>query len=211
MVTNGFVDSRLDQAVEQGAQGGPGFLTTILQLSSGFEKRNIEWSRSRGQWDISYGIQSPDDLQDVINLFYVCMGRGYGFRFTDWADYTIGDADTNTPQDFFTGDGSTLIYQIYKVYTVPSGDYFFRPITRPVSGTFSVWLNGVQQMSGWSINYDTGIITFVSAPPSGHQIGVIGQFDVPVRFDTDLLKVKTTWTEAVELPAINLIELKEAT
>jgi uncharacterized protein (TIGR02217 family) len=213
-ITNGFVDdAKLDDAIEQGAEGGPGFLTTILQLSSGFEKRNIEWSRERGTWDISYGIQSPTEFQDVVNLFYVCFGRGYGFRFKDWMDFQIGDTTTNTSQSIATGDGTTLAFQIVKSYTASSGDFFLRKITRPTNENFAVrvFLNGIEQFSNFSVTYDTGVLSFTAghAPGIGVIISVICEFHVPVRFDTDVLKVKATWTGAAELPAITILEIKE--
>lgn len=209
-----FVTERLDVNVEQGAVGGPTFLTTVMTLASGFEKRNAEWSRQRMEWDLAYGIQTPDDLADVEALFYICLGQFSGFRFKDWTDYLIGNGpDVTQAQSIGTGNGTNLLFQIYKLYTISSFSYQ-RKITRVVlndpSTTF-VWVGGVLKVEGtdYTVNYDTGLITFVVAPGNAVNVALSVQFDVPVRFATDKLKKKVTWAEAEEVPAIGIIEVLE--
>ena len=41
-----FHNVQLPEEVERGAQGGPQFKTTVFTLSSGYEKRNVEWERN---------------------------------------------------------------------------------------------------------------------------------------------------------------------
>lgn len=205
-----FINERLNEGIEQGASGGPTFLTTIMALAGGGEKRNIEWSMPRQEWDLSYGIQSPADLDDVYAMFYNCYGRAIGFRFKDWSDYQIGSVATSTAQGIGTGDASNTAFQVYKAYTLGS-DTFLRKITRLVSGTLHVYVGGVlkTETTDYTVSYDTGVITFVTAPGSGASVAIIAEFDVPVRFDSDSLKKKVTWVGAEEIPSIPIIELKE--
>lgn len=208
-----FIDTRLDEDIEQGAMGGPSFLTTVMELAGGKEKRNIEWELPRQEWDIAYGIQSPTDLQQVKSMFYLTFGRALGFRFKDWSDYQIGDPVNYVianAQQFATGDGTTVAFQMNKTYTV-SPYTFTRRITRPVSGTLKVYVGGVLQTEGvaFTMNYDTGLVTFTSAPTLSAVISASLEFDVPVRFDSDFFKKKVTWTGAEELPTIAIKELKE--
>lgn len=210
-----FIDTRLDEDIEQGAQGGPSFLTTVMELAGGKEKRNIEWSLPRQEWDISYGIQSPQDLQQVKSMFYLTFGRAIGFRFKDWSDYQIGDPVNYVPanaQLIAVADGTVGPFQIVKAYTV-SPYTFNRKVTRPVAGTLSVYdgLTLKTETTDYTVNYDTGQITFVSGhqPANTHNINVSCEFDVPVRFDSDYFKKKVTWTGAEELPTIAIKELKE--
>ena len=59
-----------------------------------------------------------------------------------------------------------------------------RTITKPVAGTVKVYLDSVEQLSGWSIDTTTGLVTFGMPPEFGR--GTAGfECDVPVRFDTD--------------------------
>ena len=161
-----FHPVRLAIDVEKGAQGGPSFHTSILTLSSGHEKRNADWARSRAAYDISYGIQSKEAAQEVLEFFYARHGRLYGFRFRDWGDYELGVVQgVGSPQEIAAGDAVTTAFQIYKRYE--SGGFVFdRPITRPVSGTWAVYLNGALQTSPgqYSLNHETGVVTFVTPP-----------------------------------------------
>ncbi|MEP1931960.1 MAG: DUF2460 domain-containing protein [Roseibium sp.] len=46
------------------------------------------------------------------------------------------------------------------------------------------------QASGWSVALETGLITFDSAPLAGN-ITAGFAFDVPCRFDTDIIQAST--------------------
>ena len=205
-----FHDVRLSVDVERGAKGGPRFSTTIAELSSGREKRNINWSRPRLEWDIGYGIDDKSTHEQVLAFFYARNGRAYGFRFKDWTDYQIGTSSTDTPQEIATADGSTTSFQIVRRYTDSSYQYD-RKITRPVSGTVRVFLDSVEQGSGWTVDNDTGIITFSVAPTASpdQSIGVICEFDVPVRFDTDGLDLTAFRDDAFSFEQIMIKEIRE--
>jgi len=203
-----FHDIRLPEDIERGAQGGPGFKTTIMTLSSGHEKRNIDWQRTRGKWDIGYGIQEKADLKAVIDFFYARQARAHSFRFKDWSDYHVGDPYTDTPQIFAEGNGVLLQFQIEKHYT--SGGYtFVRPITRIVAGSARVFVNSVELLSGWTINTSTGILTFSSAPANLSQIAIFCEFDVPVRFDMDNLEINMETFESGTFPQLPVVEVKD--
>lgn len=203
-----FHEVRLPEDIERGSSGGPRFNTTVMTLASGHEKRNVNWSRSRGRWDVGYGIQYIGDLETVIEFFYARQGRGYGFRFKDWSDYKIGEV--GTPHNFTTtsaGIGAGP-YQVYKVYTSGSTT-FSRKIIKLVSGTISVYLNGVVvNPADYVTDLNAGTITFDSAPANGQNLGIICEFDVPVRFDTDELNVSMEVFNAGTVPSIPIIELR---
>lgn len=208
-----FINVRLNDSIEQGATGGPDFLTTVMALNNGKEKRNGEWQYPRQAWDISYGIQSKEDFAEIEAMFFIARGRLVGFRFKDWSDYQIGDAEryvAAAAQSIGTGAAGNQVFQCYKQYTL--GPYNFqRKITRLVTDTLKVYLNGTlkTETADYTVDYDTGLITFVSAPADGVVVSISTEFDVPVRFDSDSLKKKVTWAKAEELPSIAIIELKD--
>lgn len=200
-----FHDVRLPEDVERGALGGPRFKTTVMELSSGEEKRNIEWSKTRGAWQIGYGIESKEDFDDVKAFFYARQGRAHSFRFKDWSDYEIGEE--GSPQQIGTGNGVALTFQIEKRYT--SGGYtFHREIKKPVDGTLRVFKNGVEQLAGWSCNYATGVITFSVAPGNLVAVQVICEFDVAARFETDALDINMAIFDAGSIPNIDIVEVR---
>ncbi len=57
-----------------------------------------------------------------------------------------------------------------------------RTITKPVAGTVQVYLDGVEQPSGWSVDTTTGLVTFGVPPTLGVEVTAGFEFDVPVRF-----------------------------
>ena len=203
-----FHNVRLDEDVERAAQGGPGFFTTVLMLSSGYEKRNINWARARAKWELSYGVDTKENQEAVLAFFYARRGKAYGFRFKDWLDYQIGVDSTDTPQEIATGDNSQTQFQVVRRYT-DDIDTFDREVTRLVAGTVRVFLDSVEQGAGWTVDVNTGVITFSGAPTMGQSIGVICEFDVPVRFDIDDLTLQPVHNEAFSFPSLPIIELRE--
>ena len=83
-----------------------------------------------------------------------------------------------------------------------------RTITKPVAGTVRVVLGMVEQMSGWTVDETTGLITFTTAPANGVIVRAGFEFDVPVRFDTDYLEVDFAAFAAGDIPTIPLIEVQ---
>ena len=205
-----FHNVRLDEDVERDAQGGPGFSTSILTLSSGFEKRNIDWERSRGQWDLSYGLDRKARQEEVLAFFYARQGRAIGFRFKDWTDYQIGQSSPSlVPQEIAVADGAQTQFQIVRRYT--SGAFVFdRAITRPVAGTVRVFEDSTEVTLSVSVNNDTGVVTFFGAPSINTSIRVLCEFDVPVRFDIDQLDLRAVRDDVFSFPSVPIIELRES-
>lgn len=196
-----FHETRLPVDIELGAVGGPSFFTTVLELFSGYEQRNINWTKARGRWDIGYGIREEADMDSVRDFFYARRGRAHGFRFKDWTDYEL---DT---QQIGTGDGTETEFQIYKRYS-DGGYYYDRDIKKPVSGTVEVYLNGALQASGYSVDTTTGVITFDTAPSIGDVVSAACDFDVPVRFDIDQLPVTAHGLQLQSVTGIDIVELR---
>lgn len=199
-------NARLPIEVEAGARGGPGFKTTIFAADSGHEKRNVDWERARGRWDISYGITDKPTLDVVRDFFMAQRGRAYGFRFRDWNDYTFD-------QEIGTGDEATTDFQVFKRYSSGARS-FDRVLTTLVAGSVTVYLDDVAQGAGFTIDTDAGIVSFAAAPAGDVVVRAAGQFDVPARFDVDALELETIMADddgngIVGIPAIPIVELRQ--
>lgn len=217
---------RLPVDVERGAAGGPRFNTTVLSLDSGYEKRNINWSQARGEWEVGYGLMQkfqddPDgaetDLDHLIKVFRVMHGRAYSFRFKDWSDYEIGQRNGALDIDgqvIGLGDGVTTEFQVFKRYQVESNTHD-RTITKLVDGTVKVYKDAVLLGTGYTVDHDTGLITFTSAPLAtggtgeggAESLAVRCEFDCHVRFDSDDLKLSMELFNAGSWENIPLVEL----
>lgn len=222
-----FIETpRFPDSVAFWAKGGPGYNTTIVVVNSGFEKRNINWQNARGRWDVSPGLMVQDaasaqvNAAQVIAFFRAMKGRGNGFRFKDFQDFdaNVGGvgilSDVGTPTTS-TGNGNgAATLQLYKTYTT-GNLHDVRVIPKPVSAIV-VSKNGMPMGGGsYSVDYTTGVVTFVAAYPLLTDVMTwSGTFDVPVRFDSDVMKggplgsmdggggALYTWEQ------INLVELR---
>jgi uncharacterized protein (TIGR02217 family) len=81
--------------------------------------------------------------------------------------------------------------------------------TRPVSGSVTIGLGGILQASGWTVDLDTGIVTFATPPGAGVAVSAGFQFDVPARFDIDRLEPVHLFVGAVQLPDLPVVEIRE--
>lgn len=101
--------------VERGALGGPGFKTTVTPLGSGKEQRNIDWARTRSEFDIGYGLMDQNSIlleatiDNLLAFFYTREGRAHTFRFKDWSDYKIGDTTNPTTDNQSIATGGTAV------------------------------------------------------------------------------------------------------
>lgn len=176
-----FLESpRFPDKIAYGAQGGPEFRTEISVAVSGLEQRNGAWAYPRHSWDVSQGINSQADFQVLRAFFMTARGRQHSWRFKDYADFTA--AHSGDEKGIVLALTSTT-FQMVKRYTSGSNTQD-RIIRKPVSGTCTALVSG--GAVSHSIDYTTGIITIASAPAAGN-VTWAGEFDVPMRFDTDKL------------------------
>lgn len=174
-----FHEIRFPDDISYGSGGGPEFSTDIIITQGGFEQRNSNWANARAKYNVAHGVKTETQLAELIAFFRARKGRAHGFRFKDWTDYKV------TGQVIGTGNGSQTTFQLIKNYT--SSNTETRTILKPVSGTVKIYVNGVLQTSGVTVNNTTGVITFTTAPVATTTISADAEFDVPVRFDTDRL------------------------
>ena len=175
-----FEEIRFPVDISYGSAGGPEYATDIVATSAGHEQRNINWADARLRYNIAYGVKTETQLASLIAFFRARKGRAIGFRFKDWTDYKA------TAVSLGAGTGSQTVFQARKLYSSGTATES-RAIKKLVSGSIAVYLNSVLQTSGYSVNANTGLITFTSPPGSGVQVSADFEFDVPVRFDTDRL------------------------
>ena len=205
-----FHEIRFPDNISRGARGGPERRTQVVELASGDEERNASWANSRRRYDVAYGIRRADDLAVVVAFFEARNARLYGFRYKDWADYKSSlpsQVITPTDQQIGTGNGSLKTFQLVKRYA-SGAQSWVRAIAKPVAGIVRIALGAVEQMSGWTLDAATGLVTFTTAPNSGVIVRAGFEFDVPVRFDTDMLDVTLDIERLGSITSIPLLEIR---
>lgn len=206
-----FHDVLFPAALSFGSSGGPERRTEVITLASGFEERNTTWAHARRRYDAGLGLRKLDDIHEVVTFFEARRGMLHGFRWKDWADCkscapsaTVSHVD----QPLGVGDGTTVRFNLMRMYSSGGAEYA-RPVKKPRAGSVKVGING--QLAGvgaYSVNHQTGAVTFASAPPSGALLTAGFEFHVPVRFDTDRLEINLAAFEAGEIPSIPIIEVR---
>lgn len=197
-----FHDVRFPTDIAYTSAGGPNFETQVVGLSSGHERRASKWDYPLERWDVAYGVTTQPLMKTLLYFFYQRRGRMHSFRFKNHDDYTLAGSQIGS------GNGSQTDFPVYKVYPETGGTYAFsRRIWKPLSSGFRVFKAGIEQFSGWSLDTTNGIVEFSSPPTGGQVITVHGEFDLPVRFDTDYLPLQLVTYEAGEA-AVPIVEIR---
>lgn len=187
-----FAEVRLESDfIVLGTVGGPQWNTNVVVVNSGFEFRNQNWVNARGQWDFGSRKMTSKELHNTIGFFRARRGKFQGFRFKDHGDYTASATPLTewgtTTQGVFVNLTATTA-QLTKLYGSGS-DTDSRKVAKPVDTTIRVYKDAalLVETTDYTVDYTTGIVTFTS-PYGTSVLTWSGEFDTPVRFDTDQLK-----------------------
>ncbi|OUR76693.1 hypothetical protein A9Q83_13595 [Alphaproteobacteria bacterium 46_93_T64] len=199
-----FHDVRFPTRISYGAIGGPRFSTTVQTLNSGHEQRNINWADARREYKVDIAPSRGSEWDDLLSFFHARRGRTYGFRLKDFSDFKIKDGEIGV------ADGIERYFKIKKIYQDPYviSLPYERTIQKIVDGSLSVFVNDVAQFGNWSADNNTGLVTFTGAPTDGAIISINCEFDVPVRFDSDLMEASIPGPDIHLWQSVKLVEVR---
>jgi uncharacterized protein (TIGR02217 family) len=211
-----YHDVEFPTKIAYGSRGGPGFFTQVVLFEGGTDQRYPRWESERHRYDVRYGIRSMADVYEVYKFFKCRLGATHSFRFSDKFERTSCPSDgktapTKDDQQIGVGDGATTDFQLKKKYA-DSGRVHTRNITKPKFGTVKIAFDGTEQTSGWTCNYNTGVVTFTTAPGVGVDITAGYEFYVHVRFDESAdrgLEWALQHFDGAAMESILLVEVKE--
>ena len=215
-----FHDVRIDEDIERGATGGPSFRTIIQRApKSAKEVRVQDWQYALRQWQIGYSAgheRNRNIVSDKILTFFLeRRGRLHSFRFRDWTDYQAVRAHFHAR----TGPAANVSTQLGIWYGTVNP--YWRKITKPVAGTISIYVNNAGNVpraatvvppASYSIDYLTGIATIqasVFGASTTSHLYWSGEFDLPVRFDTDDFEQRVANINSVSMNRFPIIEVDE--
>ena len=175
------------------------FLTTISSTKNKKEVCNHNWTTPRYKFNLVHKTLNKNDFQQLQSLFLVCKGQGTAFNFLDKTDYEIIN------QQIGLGDGVNKNFDIYKIYSYQNYSYKRRIYNL---NNVCVYLNG-DKIEETAYTISNGTLSFKEGniPLSGQVITMDAEFNVIVRFNTDLLKV-TSKGQYVEIDDLSLIETR---
>lgn len=166
----------------------PLYSVTPIERASGVENRNRNWQYPLHRFSCTVGPRAEADIAELLEFWHAVGGMAYGFRFNDGVD----NKSCRIHQTITALDGPLILdttvspdaYQLVKRYTFGARTQD-RPIYKPIEGTVLIADNGTLKTEGvhYTIDYSTGLVELAFSPVGTLTWG--GEFDVPVRFDSD--------------------------
>lgn len=154
------------------------FSTRVQRSVSGREVRIADYPYPIWEWTLPFDYLSVSDRATLVGFIAARQGSYESFLFSDASDNSV------TGEAIGTGDGSTTAFQLVRSL----GD-LVEPILAPHILS-AVYLNGISEASGWSVDSDTGILTFTTAPAVGAAISADFTFRFRCRFVDDGLQTE---------------------
>jgi uncharacterized protein (TIGR02217 family) len=176
-----FMESpRFPENISYGVAFGPEFVTVVAKNQGGYESRNRGRARGLCRGNCAHAIRTKEELAILIRFFRSVGGRFSGFRFKDWSDYQLAEADSLL--SLVSGTVNQL--QINKLYQAAAGYAETRPLRKPVAGTLVLKDAGTPVVAGagagqYSLDTTTGIVTLVASQTrtiSSHLVGATHRF-----------------------------------
>lgn len=154
----------------------PQWKTEIKETPSGREYRGTFMSYPRYRYRLSFGFlrdtAAEPELSQLLGFFNARRGAFDTFLFVDPSDNVVVD------QVIGVGDGVTTSFQLVRTY-----GGVIEPVYDPASG-YTILVNG--GASSYTLGA-LGLVTFVTAPPAGHEVTFTGSFYWRCRFVSDEL------------------------
>lgn len=154
----------------------PIWKTQIQTTQSGRELRAAQMSYPLYKYTLTYDVLRSSagftELQTLVAFFNARSGSFDSFLFTDPNDNTV------SANGFGTGDGVTQAFQLVKAF----GGYS-EPVIA-VNTITQVTING-SPTAAYTVNNDTGILTFTTAPAAAAVLTWSGSFYYRCRFMAD--------------------------
>jgi uncharacterized protein (TIGR02217 family) len=166
------------------------YSVTIIERASGVRSVNRNWYYPLQTFTaVPIGDKPQEDIHKILRFWHAVGGQAGRFLFKDYTDFKssrrINDATTAIDQPIVMDSNGD--WQLTKVYE--DEEFLFqqqRKISKPKLGTVSIAIDGVTATPtvDYTIDYDTGLVTFVAldSPPGVLTWG--GEFYVPVMFET---------------------------
>jgi uncharacterized protein (TIGR02217 family) len=187
----------------------PTFQTRIQRAASGRELRALDYPYPLWQFTLVFDLlrDNPaagyDELRTLMGFFMLCQGAYGAFLFRDPSD------DRVAGQQIGIGNASTTVFRLQRAMgaTLP-GRGFQEPIVAPNVVT-AVYLDDITQSpASYSIDSNTGLITFETAPGSGLIITADFSYYFRCRFIDDSYAFENFMYQLWQLKKLTFISVR---
>jgi uncharacterized protein (TIGR02217 family) len=144
-------------------------------------------------------LTCAEEIEYALAWFNARRGKWGIFRHRNWMDFKCSSSPkgycfdkTLTTQGVvypLVADGTATAFQLLKAYQNPIAPSAYKEIWAVEADSFTPYINGTAA-TGWTLDYDKGVLTFATAPASGQVITHDCIFDLWVRFDVDAMSIE---------------------
>lgn len=216
----------ISTAIPRSISQGSNFVVTtavdIIRNPAGYDVRRQNRDETLRKADLAYNIRRIEDvdeqergLYEILKHFEVCEGPLHTFPMLDRLDFkSCAPFETPAKDDVVLGDGDggTNEFQLRKGYTIGLNTKY-RTILLPVEDTVLIAVDGILKVedTDYTVNYETGIITFLPGhiPSTGAEVTAGFMFYVKVRFDTNDLTASYEGFRVGAVQSIPVIEVRQ--
>lgn len=185
----------------------PRFSTRIQRAVNGRELRILDQPAPIWTWTLSYSVLRDkwdaraaggpgigyDELRALAGFFLQQQGALLPFLFDDPTDNAIAG------QAIGTGNASVAAFQLVRTMAG-----FAEPITAPKAVT-AIYFNGVRQdPASYTVNGDSGMVTFAAPPAAGQSITADFAYWFRVRFASDTAQFENFMYQLWQLKEMKL-------
>jgi uncharacterized protein (TIGR02217 family) len=186
----------------------PAFKTRIQKSVSGRERRALDQPLPIWTWTLSYDFLRDNatagyyELRTLMAFHAQQQGAFTAFLYSDPTDNAVSGANLGT------GNASQAAFQLVRyLYPALPGGGFAEPIVAP-NIVSAVYLNGiVQSSSSYSVNSNTGIVTFNTAPGPGVAVTADFSYYFRVRFTDDTASFENFMYQLWKMKQIKFISV----
>jgi uncharacterized protein (TIGR02217 family) len=174
--------------------------TRVQEAISGKEVRIADWSFPRHQWELTYDFlrSAPayGELQSLLGFFDLRQGVFDSFLYGDVDDGAV------TGQPLGLGDGATTVFQLVRAF-----GGFVEPVIAP-NTVSAVYLSGVKQTGGYSVDAASGQVSFATAPGPSVPVSADFTYYFRCRFMADSMDFEKFMSQLWLAKSVKFVSLK---
>lgn len=176
----------------------PVFSSVVKTSRNGKEQRRANWPFPKWEFKLKYEFIREavnSEFQTLVGFVMSQLGQANTFYYHDQYD------DTATGQAIGVGDNNTKAFRLVRTLGSFVDLIYYAPTIS------AVYIDGVQQTSGWSATasgaYGNDTITFETAPQTGQVVTADFTFYYVCRFKTDSFNFDQIWYRFWKLDELN--------
>ncbi|MFT4967503.1 MAG: hypothetical protein ACI9CD_000510 [Candidatus Deianiraeaceae bacterium] len=173
------------------------YLTSVGKMQNGTEFRRSIKNERVIVYELFKSVKQSDAITLLENFFHTVRGQMYSFKILDITDFHIQNAICKKI------DAQSV--QIQKVNQFQELQHK-KDITKPKEGTVKIFKDNAIIISGYSVNYQTGVISF-NEDVSNSQITVSCEYFHHVRFGEDAIAFTMKGGASFEIAHLTIVEV----